>query len=149
MKTLFDCETEEDVVSLVESGADVNERAWGGDSPIHRAVNKRSSECKADVIKALIEHGANVNAKGFNEYTPLMIATINDNINVVQILLEAGANVNIARADGWTALRYAIANEYNDIARLLNERVEKKTKQSVDNQRCKQNSALVNFQCVQ
>lgn len=126
MKTLFDCETADDVVSLVESGADVNERAWGGDTPIHRAVNKRNSGCKAEVIKELIKYGANVNAKGFNEYTPLMIATINDNINAVQILLDAGANVNIDRADGWTALRYAISNEHNDIARLLNERAEKK-----------------------
>ena len=61
------------------------------------------------IVSLLLEAGADVNAKGDNEETALMLAAANPNPEVVSLLLEAGADVNARDNRGNSALNYANA----------------------------------------
>ncbi|HLK59267.1 MAG TPA: ankyrin repeat domain-containing protein [Chthonomonadaceae bacterium] len=67
------------------------------------------------LVKALLEHGANVDFQDRDGITPLMAATGNLCPKNVRVLLEHGANPNRKDGSGGTALRYADA----ECAKLL------------------------------
>lgn len=85
---------------LLSCGADVNVRDKEGYTPLHEAVN--SLDIRFDSIKALIERGADVNAKaeGGYEITPLdLLATVkandpeNSTLNhIAELLIQSSAN---------------------------------------------------------
>ena len=56
-----------------------------------------------DFVKTLLESGIDVNGIGSEGYTPLMIATNNEEHKIIEYLLNQGADVNKA-FKGWTAL---------------------------------------------
>ena len=64
---------------------------------------------KLDVLRSLIENGADINASTADNCTPLMIAIESGNINVATFLIEHGANVHLKDDRGDTALHYAIS----------------------------------------
>ncbi|VUC27251.1 unnamed protein product [Clonostachys rosea] len=99
-------ENQQIVELLLEKGADTDST-----SPVHRCectfrptiyIGNRTALVAAaeqnnfDIVKALIERGANVEADNgfFRGATPLQAASINDNLPMVSLLLENGANVN-------------------------------------------------------
>lgn len=59
------------------------------------------------MVKALLEKGANANAKNEKGVTPLMKASQNGHIASIKVLLEKGADVNAADKNGNTALQGA------------------------------------------
>ncbi len=69
----------------------------------------------ADAVQALLDAGADVNARGGWERTPLMNAVLAGNTESVKILLAAGADVNL-RDDllKRTALMHAVRNRSNN-----------------------------------
>ena len=62
-----------------------------------------------DVLRSLIENGADINASTTDNCTPLMIAIEKGNINVATFLIEHGANVDLKDDRGDTALHYAVS----------------------------------------
>ena len=72
----------------------------------------------ADVVRLLLEKGANVNAQRLQGHgeTPLYQAASNGHADVVGLLLQKGANVN---ALGSAPLYGAASNGHADVARLL------------------------------
>ena len=75
-----------------------------------------------DIVKLLIDNGANVNAKSQRHAgeTALVLATKNHHTNVVSLLLENGARTDIlSGSEELTALDYACVRGYVDICRLL------------------------------
>ena len=61
-----------------------------------------------EIVKILIEKGANVNALDSYESTPLHYAArYNNSGEAVKILIERGANVNALNIDELTPLDYA------------------------------------------
>lgn len=103
---------------LLELGLDANE---DGGQPLLNATATRSFEN----MKFLIEHRANVNARGYKARTPLIMATRDDNENLpadfkmVQVLLQHGADVNAKDEDGWTPLMGAARDGDARVVRLL------------------------------
>jgi|GEM_PF-2068094 ankyrin repeat protein len=78
---------------------------------------------RTDIVKLLLEKGANVDAT--NEYgkTALMFAIALDRTDLIKILLENGANINARDSNGDTVLM--LASSYgcsSDIVKLLLER---------------------------
>ena len=107
-------EKEEDVaLFLIEKGAPVEmsyEISW--------AAERNWME----VLKALVERGANVNPRrGIDVHPPLDYAIMNENIEMVEYLLEHGADVNYTKSKN-SPLSYAVFKNRADIARLLLER---------------------------
>ncbi len=70
-------------------------------------------------VKALLEAGADVNAKGENSWTALMVAVLGGNTEAVQVLLDAEADVNAKAKDGRIALMWAEDSGHNEIVEIL------------------------------
>ncbi len=102
--------------ALVEAGADVNTPvAKGGYTPLMLASVAGSS----DLAKALLQHGAKVNAANPGGVTALMIAAAGNHSELAEVLLKAGADVNARSTDGRTALSIAKQNSNRAVFRLL------------------------------
>ena len=61
----------------------------------------------------------NVNVKGDNNVTPLILASQQGKLDVVEFLLKKGARVNDVMTDGKTALLMACKNGHTEIVRIL------------------------------
>ena len=108
-------------VALLEAGADPNAWAtgfnidWGwGWTPLHLAAR---SNPDPDVVKALLEAGADLDARSAESYreglTPLHYAGWNPKPGVAAALLDAGADVNALSRGGRTPLHDAAGNASN------------------------------------
>jgi ankyrin repeat protein len=70
----------------------------------------------------LLEHGANVNAKDVDHWTPLHLAAENGHFELCRTLLENNADLNAQTSDGETPLHRTSVKGRVDIARLLLDR---------------------------
>ena len=60
-----------------------------------------------EIVKYLVENGADINAKDYEEFTSLIRASINGHLEVVKYLVENGADINTKDHVGITPLIYA------------------------------------------
>ena len=85
-------------------GANVNEQ---------NAANKRTAlmiaamSDRIDVMKVLLENGADPNIVDKNLFSPLMVASLHNNYDIVKLLLDYGAKVDLKNTIGTTALNLA------------------------------------------
>ena len=88
-----------------------------------------SSSCKG-TAELLLAHGADVNARGKSERTPLHVAAsqrlnayaqllLAHHENLTALLLAHGADVNAKTAYGWTPLKCAVAEGNESVVTLL------------------------------
>ena len=102
------------VRTLLEAGARVDMRASGHGvdarwdwTPLHLAARNNPDE---EVVRVLLEAGADANARAYYGQTPLILAAGNANPAVTTLLLEAGADVNAREWMGRTALHAAASS---------------------------------------
>ena len=73
-----------------------------------------------DIVKALVKHKANVNARTDRGDTPLTLATRNKHDNVMHALLsDSQCLVDAKGQDGYTALHYSCRDGHVDIVKIL------------------------------
>lgn len=84
-------------------------------TPLNHAINRGRNE----IVKYLVERGANVNALYEGHYSPLMSAVGNNNLEMVKLLLENGADLNLKDKHGNDALWKAVFNYNLEIVRIL------------------------------
>lgn len=60
-----------------------------------------------------------MDASGMNSWTPLLVATAGNHVDVINVLLEHKPNVNALDKDGYTALAIACKEGYDEIAMAL------------------------------
>ena len=72
-----------------------------------------------DIARTLIEHGADVNAKGENDHAPLHTAAARGNLESATLLLEHGADINAATKDGKTPIAYAEEHNHSEMVKFL------------------------------
>lgn len=104
----------ENIKVLLDAGVNVNYK-----DPIYcnTALILAGARDQYDIIKLLIEHGADVNLQSNYKSTVLMSAM---DAKTTKIILEAGAKVNLQDQDGNTALTYhLIYNWQYDIIKML------------------------------
>ena len=92
------------------NGADVNIQNEDGDTLLHYAINDENYE----IVKLLLEHSANVNAKDYYGDTPLHNT---NNYEIAKLLIEYGANVNAKNEFGSTPLHDV--SDYNTTKLLI------------------------------
>ncbi|CAN0386547.1 unnamed protein product [Ectocarpus sp. 8 AP-2014] len=88
---------------LLEAGADVDAKTTEDsncDTPLLVAVDRRIAPIGA--IRALLEGGANVNARDEFDQTPLHVACARSSVNGVEFLLRWGADEKLTDVDGET-----------------------------------------------
>ncbi|WP_417588337.1 ankyrin repeat domain-containing protein [Owenweeksia hongkongensis] len=87
---------------LIQSGADVNYTFSQG-SAIHGAAFKGHF----DVLKLLVENGADIDEPDQNKTTPLIYATLFGHTELAEYLYVNGADPNYSDATGSSAINYA------------------------------------------
>lgn len=130
------------VKMLVQRGADVNHNTKAQSSPLRAACyegelaaprapptvttvtfdthfNSSVFSGRLDIVKYLIEHGADVNLANTYNNTSIMIAAYKGHAHVVDTLLKNGANPNEQALCGATALHYAAECGHLEVCRLL------------------------------
>ncbi len=106
----------EDVVRLLESGADIDEVDYLAGSPLHIAAVRG----KVQIIDVLLGHGADVDPVEFgNSATPLHWAALAGHINAAERLIAAGADLDARTGFDDTPLIVALENENVDVGRIL------------------------------
>lgn len=83
-------------------------------TPLCTAIGKG----EIDVVKKLIEYGADVNERS-NGMTPLMLAARYNNLELVKLLLEKGADHRAKSSSGHTAQKWAEAAGAKETAAFL------------------------------
>lgn len=72
-----------------------------------------------DVVRYLVEHGADLEARDENGLTALLIAVNQDNHRMLRHLISHGADVNVRNTENQSALSIAKQQDLVDIAQLL------------------------------
>ena len=114
---------EDFVQKLLEKGANPNIADSDGAYPLSEAVVR--SGASPQIVKRLLDGGANVNAQEANKATALIYAASNKQISartrqeIVKMLLDKGADKSIKDEKGKTALDWAKQNKNEDLLEIL------------------------------
>jgi hypothetical protein len=71
------------------------------------------------VMKALVELGANVEAKTAGGRTPLHVAAVSGQVESIKLLVQLGVNKEANDDDGWTALHHAACSGHVEAIKVL------------------------------
>ena len=105
-------ENEIDIIKKLEE-VDIEIDLNGG-TPLVHAVNYQ----KQEVVKYLIERGANVNVTQ-GDYSPLISACERNNLDIAKLLIGAGSDIFFKDSFGNSALWKATFNENIELVKLL------------------------------
>ena len=95
---------------LMKAGADPNIPDQDGDTTLHNAIHTRDS---IKTFQALIDHGANIDAVNNASMTPLVLASLDKQMDTIKFLLHAGADSSIPDKDGDTILHLGIHKRWS------------------------------------
>lgn len=99
----------------------------GLETPLHMAVRSGSEK----IVRVLLEHGADCNARGAQSMTPLARAIIENHENVVEMLLSHGARMSAVDEHQRSALHLAVIHRHERLLKALVKH-------------CRDNSAVIN-----
>lgn len=108
----------EPVTLLLEHGAHIHQFSHNPmrNQPLHACIALNSS---LDVVRALLEAGADVNATQHGGYTPLLQAAAAGKKDLVRLLLEYGARLDCVCDRGKSAADYARERGHTEVAEIL------------------------------
>ena len=93
---------------LLKAKSNPNIASTDGNTVLHAAV---VGGCSKNIVQALIDHGANVNATNRDNVTSLMIACQRGDVNTITKLLRAGADPDIISSGGMKFVHFADAEK--------------------------------------
>jgi ankyrin repeat protein len=77
-----------------------------------------------EVVQLLFTHGANINSRSADNWTPLHIASLEGHLEIVKWLLDEDADVNSQEKHGLTPLHFAAFGGHLEVCQMLLERGE-------------------------
>jgi len=93
----------------------VNAQRLDGFSALHFV----SQNGYIDIVKILLDYGADIEIKNIEGCTPFWFAAAKGQTDVVRALLSAGADVNTQRIDGISAISFASQQGHIDVIKIL------------------------------
>lgn len=102
--------TYNDIIKVIDSGADINQKFEEGTTVLMLAVDMGANP---QAIQALLDKGADVNAKKDYGETVLHSAAYQDNPKIIEVLVKNGADVNASEQSGMTPLMLAAKDNKN------------------------------------
>jgi ankyrin repeat protein len=122
------------ISKLMQAGSNPNYQDHGGFPSIIAALSTGRSE-KHEIVRVLIDHGADPNGRGVNDWTPLHYAVAMRDIVAIRLLLAAGADPSLrTRIDRYmTALEEAEDAGFKTGAALLRDAMTKRRNRSDGN----------------
>ena len=108
------------IEKLIKAGSNPNYRDDGGFPSIIAALSTDRSD-KLEIVQTLLNHGADPNRRGVNDWTPLHYAVSIRGLNAISLLLASGADPYLrTRIDDYsTALEEAEQAGFGPEAALL------------------------------
>jgi ankyrin repeat protein len=104
-----------EVRRLVEMGEDVNGINSRYESFLLQAVARNRN----DIVKFLLNMGAQHKHARADSMGPLTFAAYNGNLEIIKLLVDAGFNVNMRDKGGYSALGLAAYRNHPEVARFL------------------------------
>jgi len=101
-----------EAIKLMARGADVNKPGW---TPLHYAA----AGGHLNMMRALLEQHAYIDAESPNRTTPLMMAALYGSAAAVQWLLDEGADPSLRNEQDLSALDMALNKRRQDVAERI------------------------------
>jgi len=99
-----------------EHSQDVDSRSFDNkQTPFHVALHRRHM----NVAQLLLEHGADADARDDDEYTPLLWASLEEDLELVRFLFKHGVDAEARDKRDFTALERAAKRGNVELARIL------------------------------
>jgi hypothetical protein len=107
------------VQELIKYHADINAKNSVDETPIYDASRGHTLD-SPNIVRLLLEHGADVNVRVYRGLTPLHKASMSGAMEVVRVLLEHGADVQAEDIIGRTPLQVVLSTEnYYEMTKLI------------------------------
>lgn len=111
------CNQEKSLLKLIKEGHNINSKIGFNQEPL---LTVAITENFPDIVKILIDAGADLNEPNRWGITPLMRAIILKKLEFVKLLIDKGADKKMRDKDGFSALDYARMHELpSDIMEIL------------------------------
>jgi len=95
------CGPKEVIAWMLARGACVTFRDDEGFTVLHSAIDREKRD-KIEIIRMLLEAGADINAHGPDDWTPAHQAAVRNDVDVLRVLVESGADLSVrTRIDGY------------------------------------------------
>jgi ankyrin repeat protein len=93
----------------------INQQNFGGATALHLACRQGNVE----MVKILLENGAEVNMMDFEGWSPLMRAAFANNFEIIELLLAKGAAAQLVNSGGESAIIHATLSNCDNCLNLL------------------------------
>lgn len=112
------------IQALLNAGADPNlpdetDDGLAASSPLMQAASTFFATNRRDMVRLLIQRGANLNQQDAEGRTALMAALGHSNMDVIETLIEAGVDLDIQDNEGNTVLMMVELDKSTKLANLL------------------------------
>ena len=102
---------------LLQNGANVVLTSDNGWTALHFVVDEFNDS--SEILRSLLNNGADVNARSIDNETPLMVASQSSDVETVTLLIEQGAYVDLQDEKDNTALHNAVSSNTGEIVGTL------------------------------